>query len=577
MTNYIVLSEKFKEKLNTSESQNALQTKNINSIDEFEKLMLRCLNSVDNKLKVSRIEYTDLKSDMYIGKIHDEDAGFLAYISIIPPKLETRSGFLSQQVFGFISNIVMSILNSPCHQIVDKPFYILNTDIEDISLSKAINIIGAEILNLTFIDLYGRTIEESLPMKKHKSEFKTLTEFSSLIDDNSYFELTNRTIRFKTDKLKSLSAALTNEPYYFAIKAYPALYLAYKERYDIDLSLFETWYESGSNSNKNIKAFYLYAKKLEENRSDSLQKVFYGAPGTGKSFMIDSFLQSHQALDSSVFRVTIHPEFSYSDFVGQLLPTIVNDGVNREITYDFSKGVFTQALEKAYSDINTIVYLVLEEISRGDIASVLGDIFQLLDRETYGPYKGYSRYFINNEVVAKDILAFEDNKIKLPPNFCILGTVNTSDQNVFVMDTAFKRRFDWEYVSTRGVKSLVTGEYLNNPNVSIVKIDGTLVEYEWVSFYTCLNSFISKKEYLELSEDKQIGPFFIEFNNEDTKNKIKNKLLQYLWNDIHKSSFKRSISLFSEEIACFSDLYFLFEDDKCVFSSMFLDYLDGKG
>lgn len=576
MGKYIILSHKFKEKLSNQDSLNVLKEKNINSIDEFEKAILNRLNHIDDKLEIKAIRYEELKSDMYIGFIYSESDALVAYLSIIPPKLDTRSGFLSQQIFGFISNIILSNLESPNRQVVDKPFYILNSDTEEIKLAKAINIIGSEILNMVFIDLYNRTIEEVLPEKKPKSYFKTLANYNALIGDSSYFELSNNTISFKASKLKDLKEVLTNEPYYFAIKAYPALYLAYKEHYNIDVSVFATWEQSGKFPNKNVNAFYLYAKRLENNNVMPLQKIYYGAPGTGKSYIIDELLKTQNVLDDSLYRVTIHPEFSYSDFVGQLLPTIVNREGIREISYEFSKGVFTQALEKAYSNINAPVYLILEEMSRGDISSILGDIFQLLDREALGPNLGYSRYFISNEVVAKDILPLRNNKIKLPPNLYILGTVNTSDQNVFVMDTAFKRRFEWEYVSTKGVRDHITGEYLNNPKIKVIKVDGTIAEYNWVLFYTCLNVFISKQEYLELGEDKQIGPFFIEFDKNDSKNKIKNKLLQYLWSDIHKASFKRNVSLFSSEVSCFSDLYDLYDDDKCVFSSMFLEYLDAK-
>jgi 5-methylcytosine-specific restriction endonuclease McrBC GTP-binding regulatory subunit McrB len=309
------------------------------------------------------------------------------------------------------------------------------------------------------------------------------------------------------------------------------------------------------------------------------QKIFYGAPGTGKSFKIDDILKQKSISPEFVFRVTFHPEYSYSDFIGQLLPKVVDkpDG-SKEITYDFSKGVFTQALEKAYEDTSKDVYLILEEMSRGDVAAIFGDIFQLLDRISTGTQKGYSRYFVNNDIVAKDIIAIIDNKIKLSPNLFILGTVNTSDQNVFVMDTAFKRRFDWEYISVKPVKNDTGTSYLNNPNINVILTDSTPQEKQWAQFYMGLNKFISHKDYLELGEDKQIGQFFIEFDNasspEMIKDKIQNKLLQYLWNDVQKASFKRNISLFSKSISSFSELYDNYNDDKCVFSAEFLECLN---
>lgn len=170
-----------------------------------------------------------------------------------------------------------------------------------------------------------------------------------------------------------------------------------------------------------------------------MQKIYYGAPGTGKSYEILKYLKEKQISDEHIFRVTFHPEYTYSDFVGQILPTVKKNG---EVSYDFAKGVFTLALEKAYQDTSKEVFLIIEEMSRGNCSAIFGDIFQLLDRDNVGTEKGWSKYFINNPIIAKDIIALTDDRIKLPANLSILGTVNTSDQNVFVMDTAFKRRFE---------------------------------------------------------------------------------------------------------------------------------------
>ena len=304
-----------------------------------------------------------------------------------------------------------------------------------------------------------------------------------------------------------------------------------------------------------------------------MQKIYYGAPGTGKSYAIKEFLDSKGIDDEYIFRVTFHPEFTYNDFVGQLLPTVEKNGDNEStITYGFQKGEFTLALEKAYQDTSKEVYLIIEEMSRGNCASIFGDIFQLLDRENSGVNKGYSRYFINNPVIAKDIIALSDDRIKLPPNLSIIGTVNTSDQNVFVMDTAFKRRFEWEYISTKPVP--YTKPYKNN--ISIKLNDGTkMIEINWVDMYGVLNKFISSEQWLALGEDKQIGQFLIEFdedNNEKAnKEKIKNKLLHYLWFDIQLACYKTDIKLFDNTISNFSDLYDNFEADKKVFSDDFFN------
>lgn len=242
------------------------------------------------------------------------------------------------------------------------------------------------------------------------------------------------------------------------------------------------------------------------------QKILFGAPGTGKSFQVDQIIKEESILDENLFRTTFHPEYTYSDFIGQLLPTIKeNEKGETSITYAFNKGVFTKALEKAYEDTSIRVFLVLEEMSRGDVSAIFGDIFQLLDRIKDGPKKGYSRYSINNDVLSKDIVNIIGNKILLPPNLFILGTVNTSDQNVFVLDTAFKRRFEWEYISTKPVKD-DDGNYINNVSIKIYTENNDPIKSDWIEFYQSLNKFISSKNYLELGEDKQLGQFFLEFN-----------------------------------------------------------------
>ena len=315
-----------------------------------------------------------------------------------------------------------------------------------------------------------------------------------------------------------------------------------------------------------------------------MQIIYYGAPGTGKSYTIDNDIISGVS-DEYVFRVTFYPDFTYSDFIGQLLPKVIpakTPGGASTITYDFQKGVFTKALVKAYEKTANDVYLIVEEMSRGDCAAIFGDIFQLLDRERTGTNTGYSKYFITNELIAKDIIPLRtnDNKVKLPPNFHILGTVNTSDQNVFVMDTAFKRRFEWEYVSPDPVIESAPGvsPVVYKNNVQLDFHDGSrLRTITWVELYQKLNDFIADDRYLGLGEDKQLGPFFIEFDltasSSEHKKQIKNKLLHYLWSDIHKASYKSEVRLFKKDIGTFKKLYECFEKNIQIFSSEFINTL----
>lgn len=298
------------------------------------------------------------------------------------------------------------------------------------------------------------------------------------------------------------------------------------------------------------------------------QKIFYGAPGTGKSFKIKELIHTltkENFSESRIFRTTIHPEYSYFDFVGSIQPVInkdENDPDRNYVTYEFVPGIFTLALKKSLSpeNLNYDVFLVIEEMSRGNVAAIFGDIFQLLDRDD----NFESEFSIDNknilEYLNKCKILTENNKIYLPRNFNILGTVNTSDQNVYVMDTAFKRRFMFEYVNVEPVK--INGEYINN---NLVKIGHK--EAKWCDFIVSLNEYIVDK--LSLNEDKQIGQFFVKFTKDNGYNTeiFKNKVLYYLWNDIQKflvASGNR-YTLFDLKITSFSKLISEFESGNEIF------------
>lgn len=326
------------------------------------------------------------------------------------------------------------------------------------------------------------------------------------------------------------------------------------------------------------KEFVKQLMALNENGNIQLRakggynKIYYGVPGTGKSYTIAEKLKDVK--QENKFRITFHPEYTYNDFIGQLLPTIVKEGEHKgDITYDFQKGPFTRALEKAYNTPEEAIYLIIEEMSRGNCAAIFGDIFQLLDRKKSGDDKDWSIYPVYNEIIAKDIKQIPDGRIKIPSNLYILGTVNTSDQNVYVMDNAFKRRFEWEYMSTKPVPK--NGPYKNN--VELKFYNGTeMVCINWIDLYGVLNKFISSSEKLGLGEDKQIGQFFIEFDGIEAKDeeKIKNKLLHYLWFDIQQATYKTEIKLFDDTITSFSELYDKYDTKGKVFSNQFFECID---
>lgn len=324
--------------------------------------------------------------------------------------------------------------------------------------------------------------------------------------------------------------------------------------------------ESGSSGRDDVNYSQIKCNKLDRN----IQDLYFGAPGTGKSYEVSKFIETvypdiKEKDNPFVFKTTVYPDYSYYDFVGTIMPKTDDDG---RICYDFREGVFSQALAMAFEYTDKDIFLIVEEMSRGNIASIFGDIFQLLDRDI----NGISEYSINNDLLSEAMRNrnININKIYLPSNLHILGTVNTSDQNVHVMDTAFKRRFGFIYSSVEPVSK--SGHLMNSFEFSL---EG--VSFEWNKFYMALNDFIV--DNLELSEDKQIGQFFIKFDNYNSKRNseqlkfeaIQNKLLHYLWEDIIQASFVERANLFDEKYNTFSKIYNGFKMEKNIFSNEFLE------
>lgn len=223
-----------------------------------------------------------------------------------------------------------------------------------------------------------------------------------------------------------------------------------------------------------------------------------------------------------------------------------------EISYSFTPQVFTEAYIDAWENREEGVYLVIEEINRGNCAQIFGDLFQLLDRNS----EGYSDYCIMADRDLRDYLVRElgndhegikEGKLCLPPNLYILATMNTSDQSLFPMDSAFKRRWDWVYVPVDYSESIPSGRFVI-----------TLGEkkYLWVEFLKIANEHIRKATD---SEDKQMGNFFIKANVSETE--FKNKVMFYLWNEVCRDEYGTPNNFFrskvnDEEIEfSFNDLY----------------------
>lgn len=253
--------------------------------------------------------------------------------------------------------------------------------------------------------------------------------------------------------------------------------------------------------------------------------IFFGSPGTGKSFSADEKTNGY-----IVEKITFHPEYDYNSFVGGYKPIMNEEDGESKIEYKFVPQIFTNVYVNAWKNLENHHFLQIEEINRGNCAEIFGDLFQLLDRNN----DGGSKYEISASEELKTYLIKEfgdvehegikGNKLRLPNNLSIVATMNTSDQSLFPMDSAFKRRWNWEYVPIK---------YNCKDSDFIIKLDNDN-EYKWLDFLKEVNQRIYKATQ---SQDKQIGNWFI--NAQNSRNVINektfiNKVLFYLWNDVFK-------------------------------------------
>ena len=353
-----------------------------------------------------------------------------------------------------------------------------------------------------------------------------------------------------------------------------------KELQDIIDSLydneeFKQYEKTGSYQYSNaLKTYmrFLCAKELFSNEAKkvklpsnlTLQQIYYGAPGTGKSKTIKDL-----TFGESVIRTTFHPDSDYASFVGTYKPIteevtlrdcygkkVIDDDTNEvvkeeRIAYKFIPQAFLEAYVKAWKKLGSgkKQYLIIEEINRGNCAQIFGDLFQLLDRNEYGfsdypivadkdMQKYLEKEFAGWEITNKDEinllygeanmvnLIMKGERLVLPSNLYIWATMNTSDQSLFPIDSAFKRRWDWKYVSISEGRDKATNAPLN------WYINTGDRQYKWWSFIKKVNNLIGS---LTNSEDKKLGYFFCKAKDgEIDADLFVSKVIFYLWNDVFK-------------------------------------------
>jgi 5-methylcytosine-specific restriction protein B len=308
--------------------------------------------------------------------------------------------------------------------------------------------------------------------------------------------------------------------------------------------------------------------------STGVNVIYYGAPGTGKSHSINESINEDYAV-----RTVFHADTQNSDFLGCLKPKMNGETIG----YNFRSGPFTDAIIKSYQNPNVQHWLVIEEINRAPAAAVFGEIFQLLDREP----TGQSTYSINlsdqdmiQHIERETGKILDKGMLKIPSNLSLLATMNSSDQAVMPLDTAFKRRWNFRYIPldfdnsyTENGKACSDG-FLHIQDQTSIDEDPQEKQISWKEFAVAINQILTDNG---IPEDKHLGPFFLSDNELTPENRTESltgKLFMYLWDDVLRHGM--SDLVFNSEINTYGQLTRDYQNKKPVFSDFFYSLVHTK-
>ena len=408
---------------------------------------------------------------------------------------------------------------------LNNKFYKLSTNTK-VDIRKLIEIKDVDIENQKFtVEELGTILKEMYSNAEDKMQVASIHIFGIKYGKNILEK------DFKA--IDIIKAAGLNESYSTELqKALNTYRCLKKNTYGISISNEDT--ASGEN------------KRSVTREKGAENILFYGVPGAGKSHEIKTkYCDDEKYME----RVVFHPDYTYSDFVGQILPRVEkdNDG-NDKLKYAFTPGPFTKTLKKAENDPENYYYLVIEELNRGNAPAIFGEIFQLLDRKDEEEFPaeevGESEYGISNYEVAKEVYKDEKHTVRIPSNMYILATMNTADQNVFTLDTAFQRRWNMRQIENNFNKSEHSKDMIAGTKVS------------WGAFATVINDMVIDTNVDMVStEDKRLGTYFAK-KKELEVDRFSEKVLKYLWDDAFKMD---KTAIFNENCKSLDDVVITYE------------------
>lgn len=311
------------------------------------------------------------------------------------------------------------------------------------------------------------------------------------------------------DDLMPLREQLNVDDYLVIVKRKAeALYDAFGVKSTVDLGSGKNMYLS-SKASTDSTSFMLGGLMADydtvERLSGGTNILLYGVPGSGKSWTIE---HEYCHVGSVVERLVFHPDYTNADFIGQILPVVDEE---KQVTYEFTPGPFTTILRDAYMHPMREYILIIEEVNRGNAPAIFGEVFQLLDR-TVEPKTvegitypiGTSEYGITHKYMAEKIYGDPSHKVRIPSNLSIVGTMNTSDQNVFTLDTAFQRRWRMRLIENN----------FDNVRASLANAQILDTEVTWKTFCEKINAIIvGNKAKMASAEDKRLGVYFVHEND----------------------------------------------------------------